>query len=37
MATALDGPKHIDAHQLQDPAPSTPKAEERPESPEAAS
>jgi hypothetical protein len=37
MATALDGPKHIDAHQLQDPAPSTPKAEARPESPEAAS
>jgi ribose transport system ATP-binding protein len=37
MATALDGPKHIDAQHLQDPAPSTPKAEERPESPEAAS
>jgi ribose transport system ATP-binding protein len=37
MATALGGPKHIDAQHLQEPAPSTPKAEERPESPEAAS
>ena len=37
MATALDGPKHIPAHHTQDPASSIPKAEERPESPEAAS
>jgi ribose transport system ATP-binding protein len=37
MATALDGPKHVPAHHTQVPAPSTPTAGERPDSPEAAS